>query len=1298
MGRIGLYFAARRFLIGYHMKMGSQFLGRQLLSLAIALTVSSLAARGAERYEGKNWAFLDTRKAMDVAAEITQAKYPDCDEATVEKKMVRVYRPDGTGESQDESFLKVMTEKGKRNNRTIGLSFMLPYETVEVVKVEVIKPSREVQAVDVAANSKEMIDDSQMGMNIYDPNSKVLDLSIPQLEIGDVVHSITRTTTQRAIMEGEAAEYNVFEGSGYIRHLVYEVHAPSKKPLQRIVLRDEVPGTIKYSKQAEGHGITFHRWEVTNVPRMFDEPSMPPYEMVLQRLLVSTTHDWQTVSKWYWNLCVPHLDATTPEMKKTVAELTADAQTDMEKMKAVFYYVSKKVRYMGITPEKDRPGFEPHDVRMCFDNKFGVCRDKAALLVSMLRLAGVKAYPVLINVGIRLDQDAPSPDFNHAIVAVELEKGNYTLMDPTAENTKVLLPSYESDRSFLVCRPEGETLKTSPIDPPDQNMMLVKTEGVLDAAGGLEAKTQLSFEGINDNAYREGFSQMKPDDRRRFFEGNLKRALPGARLKSLKITPDDMQDVSKTVRADLEFSVDGMLATSKGKAVANLPWLGQGLGAVSFILNGTGLEKRKYPLQTEVACGLHEDVSVKLGDGFTGALSTPSCSPVNDDSLSYARSVQFDNQTLSGSTELKLKVVEFSPEEYLKLKKMLQVMAYDERKAMVLAADKLAAKDPVGEDPAPAPQVESNARILESRKELEVKDAHTSLYRVKYSKQILTYSGKKNEAEIKIDYNPSCQEARLISGTVISKTGERKEIKKEEINVMDAGWNAGAKRYTGGKILVANLPGVDIGSTIEVAFEITTHGKPFVSGFEAFQLFDDLDKKSFRLTASAGVPIQKLETGASGVMKEETTAAAGKQTFEWRAENVKALPAERQLPPDWSYLAGVDYFAGDMGSYLKELNNTMMDRSGHGAKAGEVARKITGQAKTKLEAMVAIRDFVAKSIRVAGPGFAELPLKELSAADTTLSDGYGHLADRAILLHSMLSAAGFGPEFVLASELPSISGITNVALSFPLPQSFETPLIKVAVDGQNYYLNDTDQYARLGASAHDGRLAIDLASQEREVIQPAPGCQDKVDTAYTLSLGDDGKTRIGITKSYYGSDYGANHKYFAELPPEERRRYYQELVSDVVQGARPVGDLKTDFDAYPGLLHFTVEIDNYGVVDGNYLYFDLPFTASLFPAGADHRSLPLFLSHESEKTVHTEIELPPGYRQVVIAPQSEDLHPPGGGGNARIVSTTEPGKYLITHDLENTPAIVGPKDYAAMLHVESELGRKSSRVFLLEKD
>jgi transglutaminase-like putative cysteine protease len=394
--------------------------------------------------------------------------------------------------------------------------------------------------VDVAANSKETIDDSQMSMNIYDPNSKVLRVNIPQLEIGDMVHSVTRLTIQRAIIPGEFAEVNLFEAPGYIRHMSYDVRAPADKPLRKIVLRDQVKDTVKYTTEKADPNVTVHHWEVTDVPRMFDEPSMPPYENVLQRLLVSTTPDWQFVSKWYWDLSKPHLDAISPEMKQQVAELTADAKTDQEKIHAIFNHVAKKVRYMGLTPEKDRPGFEPHDVSLTFGKKYGVCRDKAALLVSLLRAAGLNAYPVLINVGSKMDPEAPDPFFNHAIVSVDLGGRNYLLMDPTDENTKDLLPSMDRDQSFLVCRPEGETIKLSPINPPEENMMTIATTGTLNNAGFLEAKSELSFEGVNDNSYREAFAHMKPDDQIRFFERNLKRIMPGARLKSLTLTPQDM--------------------------------------------------------------------------------------------------------------------------------------------------------------------------------------------------------------------------------------------------------------------------------------------------------------------------------------------------------------------------------------------------------------------------------------------------------------------------------------------------------------------------------------------------------------------------------------------------------------------------------------------------------------------------------------------------------------------------------------------------------------------------------------
>src|SRR5208282_3402337 len=101
---------------------------------------------------------------------------------------------------------------------------------------------------------------------------------------------------------------------GCIRHISYEVHAPADRPLLRLALRDEVPGTIRHSTEPGPDHTVIHRWEVNDVPRMFDEPSMPPPENVLQRVLVSTTPVWQAVSKWYWLLSQPHLEATVPDM------------------------------------------------------------------------------------------------------------------------------------------------------------------------------------------------------------------------------------------------------------------------------------------------------------------------------------------------------------------------------------------------------------------------------------------------------------------------------------------------------------------------------------------------------------------------------------------------------------------------------------------------------------------------------------------------------------------------------------------------------------------------------------------------------------------------------------------------------------------------------------------------------------------------------------------------------------------------------------------------------------------------
>jgi hypothetical protein len=225
-------------------------------------------------------------------------------------------------------------------------------------------------------------------------------------------------------------------------------------------------------------------------------------------------------------ICLPHLEKVTPEMRAAVADLTKGCHDERAKIEALFAFVSQKIRYMGITTETEAPGYEPHDVNITFENRYGVCRDKAALLAALLRTAGIDGFPVIIHVGAKRDAEVPMPYFNHAIAAARLKDGTTLLMDPTDEATRELMPAYLGNRSYLVATPDGDPLRTSPYEPAGRQSCAVGDRGRSRCRWRAPGRTTARFDGVNDNAYRGYFARLKPDERTRFFESVAKRALP----------------------------------------------------------------------------------------------------------------------------------------------------------------------------------------------------------------------------------------------------------------------------------------------------------------------------------------------------------------------------------------------------------------------------------------------------------------------------------------------------------------------------------------------------------------------------------------------------------------------------------------------------------------------------------------------------------------------------------------------------------------------------------------------------
>lgn len=1224
---------------------------------------------------------LIARDTLTAAARST-APYPDADMLLVEDQTRIRYETDGTYRYITDMAFKILTEKGRQEKSNVEIGYSASYGTVRFVRAEVAKPDGRIIPVDLAAQSREAINQGQMDANIYDPNQKTVKLTVPGLGIGDVLRYTIASEQTKTVVPGTWSDLFTLEETFPISYAAYEIDAPAALPLARIELKAEIPGTVISRTEKSGDRIRYI-WEVRDVPRMFEEPKMPESYTVVQRLLVSTIPDWETLSKWYWELSKPRLDNVNPAMKEKVRELTAGLTNRQEQIEAIFRFVSQDVRYMGLTIENEAPGYEPHNVSLTFNNRYGVCRDKAALLVSMLRLAGFDARPVLIYVGPKKDPEVPQPWFNHAITAIRSEDGSWQLMDATNENTRDLLPAYLSDRSYLVATPEGATLQTSPIVPPEKNLLTIEVDAKLNEDRLVTADAVFSFSGINDTVYRGRLAALKPEERKPYFEELLKQALGAARLTRLEIRPDNVRDTSVPLSVSFGFEVENALAAGTGSALLQVPTLINHFGLFGRVLgDGTGLEKRRYPLNTGFTCGIAETVRLDLSRSGLRPAALPSYETVNTPELYISRAVRATNEVLVSRADILLRTVEFSPGQYLDLKQNLKTSERNARKRVILEQSGFPA--------------EADLATLDETVQYTVYDPYNWKEERTVRQQVLTYAGKKQASDLKFIFNPAVQRISLGSATVTSPDGKMQYIDPErEINVMDAKWASEAPRYPAEKIMVASLPGVEVGSIIGYRIICIYRGLPFFSAAEYFSGHNPLVSKTVRVEMPYTLKLDISSPDQHAVRRRTFSRDNGNVVHEWCAQNREMIKKEDRLPPDWIYKPALFFSCGDVSGYASLVQKTLIEAAGKDKAAAGKARELTKGLKTRSEKITALRDFVDRSVHEAGPVFPALPISAVTPADQILAEGYGNNADRAVLLYALLDNAGLNPRFVLSSGLPCAEGLNSPAINTLQRSFFDTVLVAVTGDKkETVYLGDSSQYAKAGTLAHSGRPAIDLKTGRLEI--PQATLPDAVETGFAFNLSENGDTALTKRMVFSGTEFEKFNAQFARFTPEERRRAHQTLLSQISQSAEASDELQTSFK-YPGRIQFAARLPAYAVRDGNRMYFNLPEgLGDLLNLKTSRRESPFYIEKPVCKVFFYEITLPEGW-EPVLTPEPFRAVLPAGAGFAEIKVSAAPGKIIILQQAQLNAAIIPPDEYDKLLEISNKLTAPSGRAILLRK-
>ncbi len=593
---------------------------------------------------------------------VTRKFYPNT-HAVLAKEIEELrFKKDGTNVDMDEVFLTILDEKGKRSEKVQSFYINRYYEKLDIWVMEIIKRDGRILPVDLKTNSREETPLADTEANIYDPKQKVLKVFLPNLSVGDTIHYKVQRVTFKTIIPNQLYGMILAQYTFPVRQYTFIMKGPADVKLHTLI-KDKVKGCLTHKRWVKDR-TQIQRWIFRNVPQITPEPFMPSFVRVAMRLLYSTLSSWRDASRWYASLVEPQL-SPTPAIIAKVKALTKGLSSDEAKMRAIFYFVAQKIRYMGIIAEKKSPGFEPHAVGLTFSRRYGVCRDKAALLVAMLRVAGFRANMVLVNVGSKLDREIAVPYFNHAVAVVRDENGEPLIfMDPTSETSKQFFPDYERDSSCLIADKWGETLRVTPVLPPEHNLFQVVIRDIFSDDGKLYGEVEAVSSGFVDTAFRYLLMTKSREERDEQLRRMMKARYPGIEITHLTWT--NPADRSRPFSFSFNFHVLHTSVSGREGVLFFIPLSNMENPGVldRWILGKADMVNRRYPLRFGYTYMTRVIETVHLRRPPV-EITLPAIRNVVSDVMDYQTTFSIKGRdTLCIRREFALKKLEVSPGEY----------------------------------------------------------------------------------------------------------------------------------------------------------------------------------------------------------------------------------------------------------------------------------------------------------------------------------------------------------------------------------------------------------------------------------------------------------------------------------------------------------------------------------------------------------------------------------------------------------------------------------------------------------
>jgi len=339
---------------------------------------------------------------------------------------------------------------------------------------------------------------------------------------------------------------------------------------------------IQFKKEIK-RKTNIYTWEVKNVDEYTYEENVPSFQKILPHIIpiiksyavngkrTSLLNDVSDLYKWYYSLVKDvNLAKSDDALVDLVGELTKNKENDLQKVKAIYYWVQQNIKYVAF--EYALGGFIPREANDVFKKKYGDCKDNSSLLNEMLKIAGLKGS--LTWIGTRKIpykyEELPTPKVdNHMILAYTYKQKTYFL-DATGRYVSMGLPtSFIQGKEALVANGKDNfIIKKVPIIPAEKSAFIDVTNINIEG-GNIIGKSKTRVSGYKKIDFFRYLESMKTEAKiKEFYNYELQKG--NNKFIIQNFTESNKYNYDEELIIDYNFEIQNFAKSLKDELYVNL--------------------------------------------------------------------------------------------------------------------------------------------------------------------------------------------------------------------------------------------------------------------------------------------------------------------------------------------------------------------------------------------------------------------------------------------------------------------------------------------------------------------------------------------------------------------------------------------------------------------------------------------------------------------------------------------------------------------------------------------------------